>query len=48
MRPTHSQRSGLCLRGPYIIDGAKNQRCVPLATVIYGLLSCVRTRECNP
>jgi hypothetical protein len=48
MRPMHSQRSGLCLRGPYIIDVAKNQRCVPLARVIHGLLSCVRTRECNP
>jgi hypothetical protein len=48
MHPMHSQRSGLCLCGPYTIDGAKNQRCVPLAMVIYGLLSCVRKRECNP
>lgn len=38
MRPTHNQRSGLCLRGPCMIDEVKNQRCAPLVAVIYGLL----------
>jgi hypothetical protein len=45
MRPTHRQRSGLCLRGPYMSDEAKNCRFVPLAMVIYGFLACIDGRD---